>query len=231
MPDCTRDALLRQIRGGLIVSCQPVPGSPLDTVEIARATALAVAGSGAVGLRIESEANVRAVAAATDLPVVGLIKRQRPPPERLFITPGEAEIDALAAAGAAVIAFDATRRERSLPVADAIAHIHARGRLALADCATVEEGRAAAAAGADLVASTLSGYTGPGPEPDGPDLDLVRALASAGLATIAEGRIRYPAQARAALDAGAVAVVVGSAITRPEHVTRWFIDALGPARA
>ncbi len=231
MPAWTRDALLRQIRGGLIVSCQPVPGSPLDTVEIVRATALAVAGSGAVGLRIESEANVRAVAAATDLPVIGLIKRQRPAPERLFITPGEEEIDALAAAGAAVIAFDATQRERSLSVPDAIARIHARSRLALADCATVEEGRAAAAAGADLVASTLSGYTGPGPEPDEPDLDLVRALASAGLATIAEGRIRYPAQARAALDAGAVAVVVGSAITRPEHVTRWFIDALGPARA
>ena len=193
MPAWTRDALLRHFRGGLIVSCQPVPGSPLDTVEIVRATALAVVGSGAIGLRIESEANARAVAAATDLPVIGLIKRQRPAPERLFITPGEEEIDTLAAAGAAVIAFDATHRERSLPVADAIARIRARGRLALADCATVEEGRAAAAAGADLVASTLSGYTGPDPEPDGPDLDLVRALASAGLAAIAEGRIRYPA--------------------------------------
>jgi N-acylglucosamine-6-phosphate 2-epimerase len=89
----------------------------------------------------------------------------------------------------------------------------------------------AAAAGADLVASTLSGYTGPGPEPAEPDVDLVRRLAGAGLATVAEGRVRHPEQARAAREAGAVAVVVGSAITRPEHVTRWFVDALGGGAA
>ena len=87
-------------------------------------------------------------------------------------------------------------------------------------------------AGADLIATTLSGYMGPGPEPTEPDLELIRRWAGEGLAVIAEGRIRSPDQARAAREAGALAVVVGSAITRPEHVTRWFIEALqGPGGA
>ena len=42
---------------------------------------------------------------------------------------------------------------------------------------------------------------------------------------IAEGRIQTPAQVRAALDAGAYAVIVGTAITRPELITRRFVAA------
>ena len=221
----TDKRLLRRLEGGLVVSVQPVTGSPLDTVELVRAMALAVAGVGCAGLRIESEANVTAVAAATDLPVIGLIKSW-PPGEPVFITASPAEVDALAGAGAAIIAFDATFRKHPVPVPEMIARIHGHGRLALADCATFEEGIAAHEAGADLVATTLSGYMGPGPEPTEPDLELIRRWAAQGLPIIAEGRIRTPEQARAAREAGALAVVVGSAITRPEHVTRWFLDAL-----
>ncbi|MFO1037571.1 MAG: putative N-acetylmannosamine-6-phosphate 2-epimerase [Geminicoccaceae bacterium] len=218
-------SLLHSLAGGLIVSCQPVRGGPLDTAEIVAATARAVAGSGAVGLRIESVRDIAAVTAVTSLPVIGLIKREQTG-DRLFITPDEADVTAIARAGAAIIAFDATDRVRPVPVPAMVAAIHEAGCLAMADCARLEEGLAAYEAGADLIGSTLAGYTGPGPAPEEPDLDLVGDLAAEGLRVIAEGNIRTPAQALAARDAGAFAVVVGSAITRPEHVTGWFAAAL-----
>jgi N-acylglucosamine-6-phosphate 2-epimerase len=43
---------------------------------------------------------------------------------------------------------------------------------------------------------------------------------------VAEGRITTPGEARAALDAGAWAVVVGGAITRPQLITARFAAAL-----
>src|SRR5690606_9418692 len=97
---------------------------------------------------------------------------------------------------------------------------------AMADCADLEDAGEALAAGADILGSTLSGYTGPGPEPTEPDLDLVSAMRQFGPRVIAEGSVRYPEQALAALAAGAMAVVVGSAITRTEHVTSWFREAM-----
>ena len=101
----------------------------------------------------------------------------------------------------------------------------------MADCATREEGEIAAAAGFDLLGTTLSGYTGEAVVPDGPDLALVEAMRDLGLPVIAEGRYHRPEQAAAAIRAGAFAVVVGSALTRIEHVTGWFVDAIAAERA
>jgi len=219
--------LLARWRGGLIVSCQALPGSPFDNPESIAAFALAAEASGAVGLRIEGVRNVEYVAGKVKLPIVGIVKRDRDDtPVR--ITPEIADVGALAAAGATVIAVDATARPRPVAAADLIAAIHDAGRLAMADIATLDEGLAAAAAGADFVASTLSGYTGGG-APEAPDLDLVQALAAAGLNTVAEGNYRTPEQAALAIGAGALAVTVGSAITRPEHVTQWFAAAIAKA--
>jgi putative N-acetylmannosamine-6-phosphate epimerase len=218
-------AVLDHLCGRLIVSCQPVAGGPLDRTDIVLALAQAVAGTGAAGLRIEGVERVAAVCRAVDVPVIGIVKTDlADSPVR--ITPHLADIDALARAGASIIAFDATDRPRPVPVAEMIARIHGHGRIAMADVSTRDEGRAAAAAGADIVASTLSGYVA-GPEPTAPDLALVAALAADGFTVIAEGNVRTPQQAAAALAAGAHAVVAGSAITRPEHVTRWFLDAIG----
>lgn len=85
-----------------------------------------------------------------------------------------------------------------------------------------------AAAGADLVGTTLAGYTSARAKGAGPDLELVAALARelAGTPVVAEGRIHTPEQAAAALAAGAHAVVVGTAITHPTSITRWFADAM-----
>jgi len=189
----------------------------MDSAAIVVAFALAGLAGGAQGLRIESAEYVEAVRAATDKPIIGLVKRDLDDfPIR--ITPLIKDVDALAEAGADIIAYDATLRSRPVATADLVSRIHSRGRIAMADCSTIED---ALAEGADIVGSTLSGYTG-GPEPTEPDLELVRAMRALTPNVIAEGCIRVPGDARRALAAGAHAVVVGSAITRPEHITSWF---------
>ena len=219
--------MIDALRHGLIVSCQPVPGSPFDTPDGVVAFARAAAAAGAAGLRIEGQANVAAVTAALNLPVIGLIKRDLADSD-VRITPWLEDVAALARAGAAIIAVDATARPRPVPVADLLAAIRATGRLAMADCATLADARDAVSAGADIAGSTLSGYTG-GPVPAEPDLALVRALSGLGVPVFAEGRYNTPPLAAAAIRAGADAVVVGSAITRPEYITGWFAQAVQDA--
>ncbi len=216
--------------GGLVVSVQPVANGPLDQPDIVARFALAAIAGGATALRIEGAADIAAVRAVTDLPVIGLIKAPFGPISA-WITGTSAAIDAVADAGADIVAIDATARERPAPVEDLIRHAHGRGLVVLGDVATFEEGVAAVAAGADAVATTLSGYTEASRDRPTPDIDLVRMLARhLTVPVIAEGNIRTPADAAAAIDAGAHAVVVGSAITRPEHVTGWFRAAIA-ARA
>ncbi|HVK91586.1 MAG TPA: putative N-acetylmannosamine-6-phosphate 2-epimerase [Mycoplana sp.] len=216
------------LRGKLIVSCQPVPAGPFDTVASVVAYARAAEATGAAGLRIEGAANVAAVAQASALPVIGLIKRDlEDSPVR--ITPFLKDVVDLCEAGAAIVAVDATDRARPVPVSELIAEIKRRGRLAMADCSTEEDARSALAAGADIVGTTMSGYTGDAPTPKDPDLELVRRCARLGAPVVAEGRYNSPELAAAAIRAGADTVVVGSAITRPEHITEWFRQAVETA--
>jgi putative N-acetylmannosamine-6-phosphate epimerase len=199
----------------------------MDGVAFVVGFALVARDGGARGLRIDGARNVAAVVQDCALPVIGLIKRDFPEyPVR--ITALLEDVQALADAGAAIIAFDATDRKRPVPVADLISAVHARGRVAMADCATAGEMRAAVAAGADIVATTMSGYTG-GPVPALPDLALVRTGAALGAPVFAEGRYNTPALAAAAIAAGAHCVVVGTAITRPERITAWYAAAVAGA--
>ena len=216
--------ILEHLRGGLIVSCQPVPGGPMDKPEIVAAMALAALDGGASGLRIEGLANVRAVRAMTRAPIIGLIKRDLDD-SPVRITPFVQDALDLAAAGVDIIAFDATDRPRPAPVEELLAAIHGASLLAMADCATAAEGRSAYGLGADILGSTMSGYTGD-VVPEGPDLELVSALAATGGFVVAEGRYHGPAQAAQAMSHGADAVAAGSAITRTEHVTSWFVQAI-----
>lgn len=224
MSDC-----LQRFASSLVVSCQPVPEGPLDHPDQVVGFALAALASGGRGLRIEGIANLKAVRAATDAPIIGLIKRDLDT-SPVRITPFLDDVIALADAGADIIAFDATDRVRPVPVADLCKAVHARGKLAMADISTIEEAKAAVALGVDVVGTTMSGYTG-GPEPSEPDFPLLAAAVRLGRPVIAEGRIRVPEQAAEAIRLGAHGVVVGSAITRPEHITHWFADAIGAARA
>ncbi len=221
---------LAPLAGGLIVSCQARPDNPLHGPTFMAAMAMAAAAGGAAGLRMNGPDDIRAARALTDLPIIGIFKR-RYPDAPIEITPTFAEAAEVAAAGATIIALDATGRPRpdGSTVAALIARIHAELDLpVMADVAGADDGAAAAAAGADVVATTLSGYVDPGaPPPDDPDLSLIAALAGrVRVPVIAEGRIKSPAQARTALDRGAFAVVVGTAITNPREITRWFARAL-----
>ena len=219
--------LVERLTGELIVSCQPVIGGPLDRPEFVVGFARAAETSGAAGLRIEGIANLRAVRAVTALPIIGIVKRPVPD-SPVFITPELSDVAALSRAGADIIAFDATERPRPVPVKDLVAAIHGAGKLAMADIASIGDAKAAVAAGVDIVSTTLAGYTGE-PAPSEPDLALVAACVELGKPVFAEGRYRTTDQVGAAIAAGARAVVVGSAITRPEHVTEWFVAAVRTA--
>lgn len=222
--------LLENLAGSLIVSCQPVPGGPFDAPELVVRFVKAAELGGASAVRVEGIENVKAVYRATTLPVIGLVKRETPG-SGIYITPTPRDAEQLAEQGVKIVAFDATERERSFSVADMIHCIHTQDCFAMADIATAQEGRAAFASGAEFVGTTLSGYTASSPEQAGPDLELVTQLAQAGVRVIAEGRIGGPQQAAQALQNGAFAVTVGTAITRPEWVTRDFTRALSDPKS
>jgi putative N-acetylmannosamine-6-phosphate epimerase len=227
LPAHRRD-MIEALRGRLVVSCQPVAGGPMDAPGFVVGMALAALAGGAAGLRIEGLANIRAVRAATDQPIIGLVKRAEAASD-VFITPLPSDIADLCGAGADIVAFDATRRPRPAAVAALVAAAHAGGSAAMADLAAESDAAGAVGDGADVLGTTLSGYTG-GAVPEEPDLALVAALTRWGQPVFAEGRYRTPEQAAAAMVAGASAVVVGSAITRIEHITGWFADAIRAGR-
>lgn len=215
------------IKKSLIVSCQPVPGGPTDTAEFVIGFARAAVDAGAKALRIESVGYVKAVRPAVNVPIIGIVKRDLDD-SPVRITPFVADAEALVDAGADIVAFDATDRVRPASVGALVKAVRARGKLTMADCSSLEDARSALAAGVDFVGTTLSGYVG-GPEPIDPDIDLITAMRTLTPYVIAEGRIRTPEQAASAAEAGAFAVVVGSAITRTEHITSWFRDAVATA--
>ena len=215
------------LKNSLIVSCQPVPGGPMDAPSFVAAMARAAVAAGAAAIRIESARYVRAVRPAVDVPIIGIVKRDlQDSPVR--ITPFLSDVDDLVEAGADSIAFDATKRPRPVPLAELAEAARTHGKLTMADCSSVADARRALACGIDFIGTTLSGYVG-GPEPVDPDIDLIAAIAALTPYVIAEGRIRTPEQAAEAARAGAYAVTVGSAITRTEHVTTWFSEALAEA--
>lgn len=220
---------LTLLRGGLIVSCQALEDEPLHGAPIMAAMARAALQGGAVGIRANSPADITAIRAAVQLPIIGLYKEQVPG-SPIYITPTLRHAAAVAEAGASIIALDATLRPHPLGL-DSAALIRqvkdATGRPVLADIATYAEGIAAWQAGADAVSTTLSGYTPESPQQDAPDFDLLARLAAdLPIPVIAEGRIATPDQAAHALDLGAFAVVVGSAITRPQWITRQFTSRI-----
>ena len=220
---------VEQVRGRLIVSCQALEGEPLHGAEIMARVAMAATQGGAAAIRANSPVDIAAIRAAVTLPIIGLYK-QDIPDYPVYITPTLAHAQAVAEAGADIVAIDATARSRPEPgtLTDFIARIHATtGRPVLADISNLAEAEAAAAAGADMISTTMSGYTDESPRQRGPDLALVAEVARrVAVPVLAEGRYRTAQQAVQALQNGAVAVVVGGAITRPQEITRLFVEAM-----
>jgi N-acylglucosamine-6-phosphate 2-epimerase len=222
----TRDGLLARIRGRLIVSVQADAESPLNTPDAIALLARVSVLNGAAAVRVEGEDRLRAVRAGLESPIVGIIKRVHPG-FAPYITSTRDEIACVAAAGAEIVAFDATARERAdgSSVLDLVCAAHASGLVAMADCSTLEDARIAAAAGADIVASTLAGYTDETKGRPLPATDLVAAMRTLGVFVICEGGIGDPEAARAAFVAGADAIVVGTAITNVDALVRRFAAA------
>lgn len=182
-----------QQKGGLIVSCQPVDNSPMDKPEIIAAMAQAAVNAGAIAVRIEGIDNLKATRPLIDIPIIGIIKRDlSDSPVR--ITPWLSDVDALAAEGADIIAFDGTDRVRPISVEALLTQIHRLGKLAMADCSTFDEGMYCQKLGTEFIGSTMSGYTG-GEIPNLPDFQLVTELAAQGCRVIAEGRYNTPIMA------------------------------------
>lgn len=228
----TKQQLLEQIRNKVIVSCQAVPGEPLYVEEksIMYLMARAAKQAGAPMIRTSSIRDVVAIKEETGLPVIGLIKVQYEGFES-YITPTMKEVDALVEAGSDIIAIDCTDQKRGdqRSVSEYITQVRTKypDAVLMADISTYEEGVNAWKLGMDLVGTTMSGYTAHSPKIDGPDYELVKALAATvDIPVIGEGRVHSPEQAVKMLDAGAYAVVVGGAITRPLEIAQRFIRAV-----
>lgn len=225
--------VLEKLRGGLIVSCQPDASDrehdPMNSPAIMAALARAAILGGAMGIRADSPADIAAIRAVTSAPIIGIYKFDIPG-FQVRITPTVEHAIQIANAGSDVIALDATRRPRpnELSIADIINQVKMQtGKPIAADVSTYEEGLYAAEIGVDAVLPTLAGYTDYSRHLPEPDWELIAKLAQhLDVPVIAEGKIATPAQAARALDLGAWAVCVGSAITRPRWITEQFARAI-----
>lgn len=216
------------LQGRLIVSCQAAPGDPLDHLDTLTRLAVSALRGGAGGLRADGADHVAAFRQHTALPILGIHKQKID--DATCITPDFASAQAVAAAGADVIALDCTaaRHPSAGPWLPLISRIHSElDKPVLADIATFDEALAAEAAGADAVATTLYGFT---PETAGArsvNWNLVeRLLQALHIPLVVEGHINQPEEVSRALELGAFSVVVGSAITRPETITARFVKAI-----
>ncbi|MFZ4638864.1 MAG: N-acetylmannosamine-6-phosphate 2-epimerase [Nodosilinea sp.] len=220
---------LECLRGGLIVSCQAPVESPLHHPGVIAAMAEAAVRQGAMGVRIDSPSHIEAVRSRLSQPIIGLWK-QVLPPSPVYITPQFHHAAAVAAAGSQLIAIDATDRPRpggeTLP--ELIGQIHQQlGQPVMADIDTLENALKAVEAGADCVGTTLFGYTQATQHQTPPGLDLLAALVDCcPVPVICEGGVASPAQALQALNLGAYAVVVGTAITGIDSLTKSYVEEL-----
>lgn len=225
------EEILHSLKGGLIVSCQALEDEPLYSSYIMSKMAYAAKEGGAVGIRANTTADINAIRQAVRLPVIGIVKREYAGSE-VYITPTIKEVDELASCGVEIIALDATSRPR--PGGETLYVFFKRIRekypnqLFMADCSTYEEGLEASLMGFDLIGTTLSGYTQETKGKELPNLDLIKQLSKdLNKPVIGEGGIWTPEQLKAAFSAGAFAAVIGSAITRPRDITRYFISGSG----
>ncbi len=218
--------LKSKIANGLIVSCQASANSPLAKPEIIAAFALTAERNGAVGVRVDSPENIREVKKIVSVPIIGIFKIITAESD-VYITPTFNSAKQVAAAGADIIAIDATFRSRpnNEKLTELVERIHTELNLpVMADVATFEEGVHAEKIGCNFVGTTLSGYTQETKHIVEPDFNLVKKLATLFIPTVCEGRLRNPKDVKTAFECGAFTVVVGNAITGIDSLTKQFAN-------
>ncbi len=223
--------VLEKIRGVVIVSVQAMPNEPLYAEQCIVAMMKSVINGGAGALRVAGVRDIENAKTLFSVPVIGITKPEVIPKnykEIVYITPTVQDVISVINAGADIVAFDGTVRKRpdGEKLENSIRYIHMNKRLAMADVGTLEDGIEANKAGADILSTTLAGYTlesanSPANEPD---FELLQNLINeTGLPVILEGRIWTPEQVNKAFELGAHSVVIGSAITRPQLITKKFV--------
>ena len=212
----------------LIVSCQARDDNPLTGSVYMRAMALAALQGGANAIRANGAEDIAAIRSITNKPIIGLLKKDILGFE-VYITPDLESVKEIALAGADYIALDVTHRSRPVPLEELFSAIHQLGKKVFADCATLQDATRAAMLGAEVVSTTMAGYT---PDTQAlttsePDCALLEKICQAvNIPVIAEGRFWTPEQVVKAFALGATGVVVGTAITNPRDITKRFVAAL-----
>ena len=223
---------IRRIYKKLIVSCQALPNEPLHSSFIMGRMAKAAKEGGACGIRANTREDIEEIRKNVDLPIIGIVKKiyENSP---VYITPTMKEVDDLVAAGADIIAMDATDAVRpgDIPLDLFITQVRNRypKQLLMADCSTIEEALHADSLGFDFLGTTLVGYTkqSEGDQIEENDFEIIkRILERVKHPVIAEGNINTPLKARRVLEIGCYSVVVGSIITRPQVITRTFAEEI-----
>ena len=222
---------MEELRHKLIVSCQALPDEPLHSDFIMARMAVAAEEGGASGIRANSVVDIAAIRKAVNLPIIGIIKRDYEGAD-VYITATMKEVDELMTVRPNIIAIDATTSTR--PNGESLKEFFQKAKekypdqLWMADCSTIDEMLTADQLGFDFIGTTLVGYTkqSQGDKIESNDFEIIRkALSKLSHPLIAEGNIDTPDKVRRVLELGAYSVVVGSAITRPQLITKKFVEA------
>ncbi len=223
---------VEQIQWQLIVSCQALEDEPLHSSFIMGRMALAAKQGGAKGIRANTVEDIREIRKNVDLPIIGIIKRDYEDSE-IYITPTMREIDELAEVEPEIIALDATFSKR--PFGESLSDFYAKIRgkypdqLLMADCSTMDEIIFADKLGFDYIGTTLVGYTKQSRDIkiEADDFAFIsEALDKVNAKLIAEGNINTPQKLKRVMELGVYSTVVGSAITRPQLITKSFTSVL-----
>jgi N-acylglucosamine-6-phosphate 2-epimerase len=223
--------MINRLKNKVVVSVQAMPSEPLYAENCTIAMMKSVVKGGAGALRVAGARDVRNAKQLFDVPVIGLTKPEVIPAnwqEIVYITPTIRDVLELVNAGADIVAFDGTsrHREHNDTLEEIIKYVKINKRISMADISTVEEGLNCEKLGANILSTTLSGYTQHSPmKSEGPDFELLEELVKqTSVPVVLEGRIWEPEEVNRAFELGAHCVVIGSAITRPQLITRRFIN-------
>lgn len=216
----------------LIVSCQALPEEPLHSSFIMGRMALAAKEGGAAGIRANTKEDIAEIRKNVDLPIIGIVKRDYPDC-KVYITPTMKEIDELMEVKPEIIAIDATKdlRPNGVALDEFYAQIREKypNQLLMADCSTYEEAKHADELGFDFIGTTLVGYTEQSKDMkiEQNDFELIKKIVkNVKHNVIAEGNINTPEKVKRVMQLGVFSIVVGSAITRPQLITKTFVDVL-----